>query len=50
MSEAQDNRLETIAQRLITEGYVDNEADARLAAIRILLADESLNREKDMVE
>lgn len=50
MSETQDNRVETIAQRLMSDGYVDNEADARLAAIRILLADESLNREKDLVE
>jgi len=40
VSELQESRLEQIAQRLTGDGVVDNEADARLAALRILLADD----------
>jgi len=31
-------RVETLAQHLLLEGHVDDEADARLAAIEIILA------------
>jgi hypothetical protein len=31
-------RIEELAQRLLREGHVDNDADARLAALHILLA------------
>ncbi|HEY8300792.1 MAG TPA: hypothetical protein VIG48_02735 [Jatrophihabitans sp.] len=37
MSKSQPGRVETLAQHLLQEGHVDNEADARLAAIQILL-------------
>ncbi|HEY2198292.1 MAG TPA: hypothetical protein VGH69_11455 [Mycobacterium sp.] len=30
--------IEELAQQLMREGYLDNEADARLAAIEIILA------------
>jgi hypothetical protein len=32
------DRIDDLAARLIRQGYVDNEPDARLAAIRIILA------------
>ena len=47
MSEPQESRLETIAQHLLREGFMDNEADARLAAIRILLAEDSMRRDPE---
>jgi len=34
--------LEKLAANLLRDGYVDNEPDARLAALRILVANEEL--------
>jgi hypothetical protein len=33
-------RIDDLAEQLVREGYLDNEADARLAAIKIILAAE----------
>ncbi|HEY2299773.1 MAG TPA: hypothetical protein VGH43_18725 [Jatrophihabitans sp.] len=33
-------RIDDLAEQLVREGYIDNEADARLAAIKIILAAE----------
>lgn len=38
MSDPELGEVEALAQHLLQEGHVDNEADARLAAIQILLA------------
>ena len=35
-----DRNIERLAQELIRQGHLDNEADARLAAINIILAAE----------
>ena len=35
-----DRSIEVLAQELIRQGHLDNEADARLAAIKIILAAE----------
>lgn len=36
-----DRQIEPLAERLMAEGHFDNQADARLAAIRIILATEN---------
>jgi hypothetical protein len=35
------DQIEFLADKLMAEGYCDNEADARLAAVHILLASEA---------
>ena len=35
------SRIEELAEHMLREGHVDNEADARLAAMHILLASDA---------
>jgi hypothetical protein len=39
--------IEQLANRLLREGSVDNEADARLAAVRMIIATERLAAEPE---
>ena len=46
------SRIDELAEHLLREGHVDNEADARLAAIHLILAadahrDDEASREGD---
>jgi hypothetical protein len=39
--------LEALAQLLLREGHVDNEVDARLAAVAIILAHDALTADEE---